>query len=241
MVRAPVVVVAGGAWSTRLLWKLGLRLPQRPIRNTVLATTPAPPLTRTVVWAEGCAIRQDDGGRFILSGGGPSDTDIGLDLMRFGRRFAGAMLDARRRGQLRLRAGRESLVDLGTAVPRTPGYRHPWSHVRKDEPKPNHESAWATFATFRTLFPALEGVGVERVWAGHIDYTPDAVPVIERLAEPAGLVVATGFSGHGFALGPGAGWLAAELAAGEEPAVDLRPYRLARFAEGATHERELHF
>ena len=80
-ISAPVVVVAGGAWSTRLLWKFGIKLPQRPIRNTVLATTPAPTLTRTVVWAEGCAIRQDDTGRFILSGGGPSDTDAGLDLV----------------------------------------------------------------------------------------------------------------------------------------------------------------
>lgn len=240
-VAAPVVVVAGGAWSTRLLWKLGIRLPQRPIRNTVLATTPAPPLTRTVVWAEGCALRQDDTGRFILSGGGPSDTEVGLDLVRFARPFASAMLDARRRGQLRLRTTRETPRDLATGIRGTRGYAHPWKHVRNREPAPNLGNAWRTFETFRTLFPGLEGVGIERTWAGYIDYTPDAVPVIGRVAEPAGLVIATGFSGHGFALGPGGGYLAAQLAAEEVPAVDVSPFRLSRFAEGKGHQDALHF
>jgi glycine/D-amino acid oxidase-like deaminating enzyme len=240
-IAAGVVVVASGAWSTRLLWKLGLRLPQRPIRNTVLATTPAAPLTRTVVWAEGCAIRQDDTGRFILAGGGPSDTDVGLDLVRFSRQFAGKLFDARRRGELKLRYGRETVRDLGTGVPRTAGYAHPWKFVRNREPKANLGTAWRTFRTFRSLFPGVGPVGIERVWAGYIDYTPDAVPVVERLTQPEGLVIATGFSGHGFALGPGGGWLAAELAAGEAPSIDLAPFRLSRFAEGRTHENELHF
>ena len=238
---APVVIVAAGAWSTRLLWKLGLRLPQRPIRNTVLATTPAPPLTRTVLWAEGCAIRQDDTGRFILSGGGPSDTDVGLDLARFPRQFGHAMLDARKRGQLKLHVGRHTAADLRTAIRHTRPYAHPWKYVRNGEPAPNLGNAWRTFDTFRALFPSIDGIGVERVWAGQIDYTPDAVPVLERLSAPDGLVIATGFSGHGFALGPGGGLVAAQLAMGEAPSIDMRAFRLSRFAEGRTHAGELHF
>lgn len=240
-IAAPVVVVAAGAWSTRLLWKLGLKLPQRPIRNTVLATTPTAPLNRTVVWAEGCAVRQDNTGRFILSGGGPSDTDVGLDLARFPRQFAGNMLDARRRGQLRLRFGKHTAADLGTGIRNTAPYAHPWKYVRNREPSPNLRSAWRTFNTFRELFPSIQDIGIERTWAGHIDYTPDAVPVLERLNSPGGLVIATGFSGHGFALGPGGGSVAAELAAGETPSLDLHTFRLSRFAEGKTPAGELHF
>ncbi|MGD9932628.1 MAG: NAD(P)/FAD-dependent oxidoreductase [Dehalococcoidia bacterium] len=238
---APAVIIAAGAWSTRLLWKLGIKLPQRPIRNTVLATTPAPPLTRTVLWAEGCAIRQDDTGRFILSGGGPSDTDVGLDLARFPRQFGGAMLDARKRGQLKLHAGRHTAADLRTGVRHTARYEHPWKYVRNDEPVPNLGNAWRTFDTFRALFPSIDGIGVERVWAGHIDYTPDAVPVLERLSQPEGLVIATGFSGHGFALGPGGGRVAAQLATGVQPSIDMAAFRLSRFAERRTHSGELHF
>ena len=151
------------------------------------------------------------------------------------------MFDARRRGELRLRYNLQTLRDLTTAVPGTEGYAHPWKYVRNSEPVANLRSAWRTFGTFKTLFPEMNGVGIERVWAGHIDYTPDAVPVIERLTSPEGLIIATGFSGHGFALGPGGGALAAELAAGETPSLDLQPFRLLRFAEGKTHEKELHF
>ncbi len=79
------------------------------------------------------------------------------------------------------------------------------------------------------------------MWAGHIDYKPDAVPVIQRLTQPRGLVIATGFSGHGFALGPGGGLLAAQLAAGDEPMLDLHAFRLARFAERLTNADALHF
>ena len=47
-----------------------------------------------------------------------------------------------------------------------------------------------------------------------------------------GLFLATGFSGHGFGIGPAAGYVMAQLARGEQPVVDLAPFRLARFAEG---------
>ena len=73
--------------------------------------------------------------------------------------------------------------------------------------------------------PAHQEAEQERVWAGNIDYLPDAVPVIDRLDSPSGLVIATGFSGHGFALGPAGGLLAAELALGEVPSVELKAFR----------------
>ena len=66
-----------------------------------------------------------------------------------------------------------------------------------------------------------------------VDATPDAIPVIGE-AGPGGLVIATGFSGHGFAMGPIVGRLVAELVTDGKPSLDLRPFRLSRFAEGAT-------
>ncbi len=236
-----VVVVAAGAWSTRLLWPLGIRLPQRPIRNTVVATTPVPPVSRTAVWAEGVAFRQDHTSRFILSGGGVSDTDVGLDMVRFIRHFARPVWDARRRGEVALHLDRRTLADLATMLPRAAAARRPWEHVRNGEPPVNLRNAWKTLQNFRAVMPSLPPLGMERVWAGYIDYTPDAVPVIERLRSPEGLVITTGFSGHGFALGPIGGLLAAQLATCETPELDLHPFRLSRFAEKDTHEGELHF
>jgi glycine/D-amino acid oxidase-like deaminating enzyme len=74
-------------------------------------------------------------------------------------------------------------------------------------------------------------LGVTSAWAGHIDATPDALPIIGE-AGPSGLVVATGFTGHGFAMGPIVGRLVAELVIDGKPSLDLRPFRLSRFAEG---------
>jgi glycine/D-amino acid oxidase-like deaminating enzyme len=42
--------------------------------------------------------------------------------------------------------------------------------------------------------------------------------------------LATGFSGHGFGIGPGAGRLAAELVLGLPPCVDPTPFAVTRFA-----------
>ena len=66
-------------------------------------------------------------------------------------------------------------------------------------------------------------------WAGLIDVTPDAVPVISDVPSIPGLFIASGFSGHGFGIGPGAGQLMAELVTGKPPLVDPAPYRYQRF------------
>ena len=44
-----------------------------------------------------------------------------------------------------------------------------------------------------------------------------------------GLFLSTGYSGHGFGLGPAAGRLTADLVTGDPPIVDPRPFRLSRF------------
>jgi glycine/D-amino acid oxidase-like deaminating enzyme len=47
-----------------------------------------------------------------------------------------------------------------------------------------------------------------------------------------GFFIATGFTGHGFGIGPGAGRLMAEIVAGETPVVDPTPFRYSRFTDG---------
>ena len=48
-----------------------------------------------------------------------------------------------------------------------------------------------------------------------------------------GFFIASGFSGHGFGIGPGAGQLAAELATDQKPSVDATPFRASRFSDGS--------
>lgn len=51
---------------------------------------------------------------------------------------------------------------------------------------------------------AFAGIDIVERWAGGIDVTPDALPVISPLPV-SGAFLLTGFSGHGFGTGPGAG------------------------------------
>ena len=61
---------------------------------------------------------------------------------------------------------------------------------------------------------------------------PDGMPVISAVEALPGLFLATGFSGHGFGIGPGAGRLAADLVTGDAPSVDPAPFRYKRLIDG---------
>lgn len=81
--------------------------------------------------------------------------------------------------------------------------------------------------------PVFETAGVASTWTGLYDVTPDWNPVLGPLPGVDGLVVAFGFSGHGFKLSPAVGRLLAQCALGHPTDVSLAPYRYSRFDEGA--------
>ena len=108
----------------------------------------------------------------------------------------------------------------------------PFEQTRVLDPKPNGKLLDAAMASLRTAHPAFARAKEVERWGGLIDVTPDAVPVISPTPAP-GFFVATGFSGHGFGIGPGAGRLMADLVAGDDPIVDPAPYRFARFTDGS--------
>jgi sarcosine oxidase subunit beta len=83
------------------------------------------------------------------------------------------------------------------------------------------------------VLPAFATCAIHRVWAGLLDLTPDALPVLDHAPGAAGVSVAMGFSGHGFALGPVTGRLMADLVQGRPTGFDLTPFRFARFNDTA--------
>ncbi len=91
------------------------------------------------------------------------------------------------------------------------------------------------------MLPELWKAKIARVWGGLIDVTPDALAVIERTPEVEGLVIAAGFSGHGFCLGPITGQLVCELITERTPPLPLDAFRRGRFAGRVEARRaELH-
>jgi sarcosine oxidase subunit beta len=89
------------------------------------------------------------------------------------------------------------------------------------------------------VLPLAAKAPIARAWGGLIDLTPDALPVIDAPAHLSGLVIAAGFSGHGFCLGPVSGLLCADLALGRIPRHDLSAFTLARLKGPAKMPAEL--
>ncbi len=118
------------------------------------------------------------------------------------------------------RKGDGLIVAMPEQVPR-------WSSEAMVEPGLTPD--W--LARLARRYPTAAGVPVTRAWAGLYDMTPDAHPIIGKVAD--GVYLACGFSGHGFMQAPAVGRLVAAELLGLEVDLDLDPYRLDRFASGA--------
>ena len=85
-----------------------------------------------------------------------------------------------------------------------------------------------------TRFPGLPDASISSSYAGCYDVTPDYNPVISR-GPLDGLVLAAGFSGHGFKIAPAVGRLVADLVVdghSSDPRIPASDFRFSRFAEG---------
>jgi len=85
------------------------------------------------------------------------------------------------------------------------------------------------------ILPALAQCRIAQAWAGIEAQTPDGLPLIGRWPALEGLVLACGFSNHGFQLSPAVGPLVADLVLGTAPdwARALDPARLAQLDPAA--------
>lgn len=91
-----------------------------------------------------------------------------------------------------------------------------------------------TVAKLAHRFPGLSEGAISSTYAGCYDVTPDFNPVMTR-GPIDGLVIAAGFSGHGFKISPAVGRLLADLVidgVSSDPDVPETDFRLSRYAEG---------
>jgi sarcosine oxidase subunit beta len=91
-------------------------------------------------------------------------------------------------------------------------------------------SVRASLEVARAVFPPVGACALARSWAGLEGFTPDDLPILGPVPGLGGLLVAAGFSGHGFALGPMVGDILARLATGRD-ALDAL-WRSLRFGRG---------
>ncbi len=96
-------------------------------------------------------------------------------------------------------------------------------------PITNSLTASCTCRGIIKYFPALKHAKIVRTWAGWMDLCADKVPVISPVEEVPGLIIACGFSGHGFGIAPAVGFNLAQLITEGKTDVDLHELRYNRF------------
>ena len=230
-IRTGIVVLAAGAWASSFCHQLGIRFPQASIRSSILSLAPGPSgLPDALHTAEISVTRRGDGGH-TLAISGRASVDPTPQQVRFAREFM-PMFARRWRslspGTLQgWQSGHETLTRWHL------DRRTPMEHNRILDPRPDQRLIRETLRRACQLLPTLQNVAIAASWAGYIDSTPDGVPAIGEVEGLPGFILAAGFSGHGFGIGPGAGHLIADLVTGLPPLVDPMPYRPERLDASA--------
>jgi glycine/D-amino acid oxidase-like deaminating enzyme len=229
-IRCTSVVVAGGAWSRRILKDLGVRLPQLKVRASVARTTPVDGAPDAAFWDDVFAFRRRADGGYTIANGRTNAYPITPDSFRFLVDFIPVLLMDGKAMSMRLD---DRFPTEWREAARVPFDRpSPYEASRTLDPAPDQAYLDAALASIQARYPAFAGARIVESWAGFIDATPDTVPVISPVDGLSGLLVATGFSGHGFGIAPGAGYLVADMVSGRAPLVDPREFRLTRFSDG---------
>jgi glycine/D-amino acid oxidase-like deaminating enzyme len=227
VIRTRVAILAGGAWASSFCHQLGIRFPLASIRSSILSVSAgADGLPDALHTAAISVTRRGDGGHTLaISGRGRVDPTP--QQLRFSPQFLPMFLRRWRSllpgGLDGFRAGHETLGRWRLDRPT------PMERVRILNPAPDQNTVRLTYQRALDLLPELKRTKVSATWAGYIDSTPDGVPAIGEISALPGLILAAGFSGHGFGLGPAAGHLIADIVTGTAPIVDPGPFAPDRF------------
>ena len=232
LIRTNAVILAAGAWASMFLRRHGADMPQSSVHSTVFATTPAKQVSPGGLLTPDFILTPRLDGGYIVAARARGR----LELTPAGIRYARQFLPALRQNWkvVELRFGR-SFFEGPDAWHGRWSFDRPtvFERIRVLDPKPKTSIVEPALREIVATYPELAGIRAARIWAGWIDSTPDAVPVISPVDALPGVVVAAGFSGHGFGIGPAAGRLAADLATGAPPIVDAAPFALKRFFDGS--------
>ena len=229
-IRASKVVCAAGVWSSLFSGNLGVTVPQLKVHGTVARTAPAPEITAANLWSPEVSIRRRDDGGYTVANSGATTHPIVPDSFRFFGLFLGSY--RAERAKLRLRLDGRFFEELATPRRWALDVPTPFEKTRVLDPAPHPGVLREIRRDLGRWFPQIADAPFVETWGGMIEAAPDALPMIGEVEGLPGYYMATGFSGHGFGIGPGMGKVIADLVSGAPPAFDLSPFRLARFFDG---------
>jgi glycine/D-amino acid oxidase-like deaminating enzyme len=225
------VVLAGGAWSRLFCGNLGIELPQLKVLGSVMRTAPVPGGPEISASGGLFGYRKRIDGGYTVATLGVRTIDLVPDSFRLFRDYLPSV--KLHWQKLRFRLGHRFVEEW--RMPRRWDLDRPtpFEAVRVLDPEGDPVVLGRARDSIAAAFPAFRNVEIVQSWGGMIDVMPDAIPVISAVDPLPGFYIATGFSGHGFGIGPGAGRLVADMVTGAPPLVDPTPFRLSRFGDGS--------
>ena len=233
-IQTSTVVNSAGVWSYRLADRLGVHLPIQLIRVVQGETEPAPRLFDYFLRGPNYGARQTASGTFRITGGyRQMDVyhDLSLHDLRDVKVWAPRLLQYRRDVTLQFNLAifkHDFTALVNRMLRRKSGAPAPVGM----EPRRHPRNLERKLARLSKLVPDMKGIKLTRTWSGFVDMTPDFLPIIGPVDKPKGLYLATGFSGHGFALGPIVGKVMADLVIEGQTSMSIHSFRPSRFAEG---------
>jgi glycine/D-amino acid oxidase-like deaminating enzyme len=233
-IRTSTVLCAGGAWTSMFCRSLGVTVPQLKVRGTVARTAPAENVLDGNLYDSAIALRRREDGGYTLAHGTILDHPITPSTIRFGFKYLPAL--KMEINNLRLSIGREFIEEWKTPTRWSLDSVSPFEQTRVLNPEPSKSVLKGIRENLDKVFPQLASAPIVESWAGMVETTPDVIPVIDHVDKLPGFYVATGFSGHGFGIGPGAGKAIAGMLTNSDSGIPLEEFRLSRFFDGTKLE-----
>jgi glycine/D-amino acid oxidase-like deaminating enzyme len=230
-IKTRTAVLAGGAWASSFCNQLGVRFPVATVRQSIVRLSPVDQQLPAALAGPRVSVTRRPDGHCVLAISGRGRADPTPQLLRFAPQFIPMFAKRWRNvfpgGLEGIRWGHETLSRWKLDAPT------PMERARILNPKPDSAGVREIHRRAVDLLPALREARIASTWAGYIDSTPDGVPGIGEVPEVPGFILAAGFSGHGFGIGPGAGHLIADLVSGAKPIFDPAPFDPERFSKSA--------
>jgi len=229
-IKTSTVLCAAGAWTSMFCRSLGIDVPQLRVRGTVARTAPAEQVLKGNIFDAKLGIRRRQDGGYTLAHGSVLEHPVTPSSFRYFRKFLPALMQEFK--IVKLDFGRDFAKEWSTPKSWRLDASSPFEDNRVLNPKPTPSVLKDIRKNFAELFPALRDTPIVESWAGMIESSPDVVPIIVADECLPGFHIATGFSGHGFGIGPGAGKAIAGVLTGVDAGIDITDLRLSRFFDG---------
>ena len=229
-INTSAALCAAGAWSSFFCRSLDITVPQLKVKGTVARTNSIKTKINGNIFDKKVSIRKRLDGGYTIAHGAILDHPITPSTLYFVPKYIQALI--KEFNVLKISIGKEFIEELTAPKTWDLDKVSPFERNRVLNPKPNKKIIAKITNQVGKVYPELRDAKIIESWAGMVETTPDVVPVITPLQKIPGFYLATGFSGHGFGIGPGAGKIISKMIQ-NKPTIDLHPFRLDRFFDGS--------